>query len=299
MKLKNIDYILAVAQYLHFGKAAQACFVSQPALSIQVRKFEENLGVELFERSNKSVMLTPAGKEILPRLQQVAQSLSDIKQLAASMQGFAGVKMMLGGFPTLAPYLFPSLLPAIKQSYPDLQLYLVEDKTEVLIQMLIDGQLDIAVLADAPTDDALESTVVFEEDFYFAIAKDNPLALKDRISASTLTGMDNVLLLSEGHCLRDQAASVCWQLRLDIKDQFQATSLETLRTMVSAGIGVTIMPKLAIRSNDGNVYLPFSKSLTRQIYLVWRKISPQVDCYREIVNIVKKTAVRCMHQDIT
>lgn len=273
MKLKDLKYLVALATHQHFGKAAEACFVSQPALSMQIMKLEESLGIPLLERSNKSVQLTDHGKAIVERARLILAQVDDVKAIAnAAKDPFSG-ELRLGIFPTLAPYLLPHIMPALKKQFPKLMFYLIEEKTPVLIEQLKSGDLHAAILATPVQESSLTHQFLFEEPFLLATNKHHPLAKLKSVKPQHLDET-TLLLLDEGHCLRDQALDVCHRMHANENQHFRATSLETLRHMVGAGVGMTLMPKLACHPHRDLAYLPFAAHApSRRIALFSRKNS--------------------------
>jgi len=287
MNIRDLEYLLSVADLGHFGKAADACFVSQPALSMQIKKLEEDLGVKLLERTNKSALLTDHGVMIAERARQILDLTKDIKDLAKSAKDAFSGEIRIGIFPTLAPYLLPVIIPKLSKTYPKLSFYLIEEKTATLIEQLRKGQLDAAFLAFPVIVKNFRSALLFEEEFLLAIPKKHPLAKSKSVSQKDLKN-EKLLLLDEGHCMRDQALAVCNRIKIHENQNFRATSLETLRHMVSAGVGITLMPKLACTKSTTISYIPFSapKSI-RSIGLFWRASLARQVLLEHIVNEIK------------
>ncbi|MDF2866652.1 MAG: DNA-binding transcriptional regulator OxyR [Gammaproteobacteria bacterium] len=283
MNLRDLTYLIKVAELRHFGKAAQACFVSQPTLSMQLKKLEEHLGVTLLERNNKRVMLTPIGEQLVQRARRVLQEVEELQRLAKNAQDPYAKTLRLGVIPTLAPYLLPKVMQPINQAFPKLILQLFEAQTTVLLQKLKSAELDAALLALPLEENNLESCELYQEPFYLAVSNNHPLAAKKQVDYDTLVGQ-SLLLLDDGHCLREQALDVCQLLGASEQQNFRATSLETLRQMVSVGSGITLMPKMAIRKGDKQiVYLPFTKPQpSRRIGIVWRTTSVDKNLLAEL-----------------
>lgn len=277
MNLRDLRYLVAVAEYRHFGRAAAASFVSQPTLSTQIKKLEEELGVSLFERAPRKVMLTPAGRDIAQRARQILAEVEQLKESARRQCDPEAGSVRLGLFPTLGPYLLPHVVPGIRARYPRLELLLVEEKTEVILRMLREGQLDAGLLALPLHDEGLHIEPLFEEPFVLAVPATHALAGQRKIRLTDLAEQ-SLLLLEDGHCLRDQALDVCQLAGAGERVGFRATSLETLRQMVAAGVGITLLPTLAVHTpfaeTDALRLLPFSgKPPTRRIAMVWRRSS--------------------------
>ena len=286
MNLRDLQYLVAVADQQHFGKAAQHCHVSQPTLSMQLKKLEEYLGVQLFERTNKQVMITPAGEEIAERARKVLQGAQEIREIAKTSQDPLAGEFRLGAFPTLAPYFLPQVAPAIARKLPKLKLLLVEEKTEQLLDKLKAGTLDAALVALPVEEEGFGSTPLFDDPFLLAVPLSHPLAKHKHVNQSDLRG-EQLLLLEEGHCLRNQALEVCSLIGTSEQQDFRATSLETLRQMVVTGVGITLIPKLAMKKNDGIAYVPFAKlGVSRTIGLVWRKTSAKKSCIEAMITLM-------------
>jgi LysR family hydrogen peroxide-inducible transcriptional activator len=277
MNLRDLGYLIALADLRHFGKAADACFVSQPTLSTQIRKLEDELGVALVERAPRRVMLTAAGQDVVQRARRIVAEVEAMKESARRCQDPASGTLRLGVFPTLGPYLLPHVVPGLRQRFPRLELLLVEEKSDVLLQRLREGRLDAALLALPLHDDQLHVEFLFEEPFVLAAPHDHPLARQTSLRVAQLSD-ETLLLLEDGHCLRDQALDVCRLSGANEKSGFRATSLETLRQMVAAGVGVTLLPALSVHepiAQPASIRLvPFRGATpSRRIALAWRKSS--------------------------
>jgi len=277
MNLRALQYFVKLADLRHFSKAADACFVSQPTLSTQIRKLEEELGVQLVERAPKNILLTPVGEEIAERARLVLSDVDQIRAVARRSGDPASGILRLGLFPTLAPYLLPHVVPGMRRTYPKLTLQLSEEKTETIITMLRQGELDAGLLALPISDEGLEITPLFDEPFVVAVPENHVLAEQDEICLSDLENAE-LLLLEEGHCLREHALEVCALSGARERVDFHATSMETLRQMVAAEVGVTLMPILAVKppiAKTGNLAIRRFKAPapSRTIALAWRKSS--------------------------
>lgn len=291
MNLRDLRYLVALAEALHFGKAAEACHVSQPTLSTQIKKLEEELGVPLVERAPRHVMLTAAGRDIATRARRVLAEVEQMRETARRTSDPEAGSVRLGLFPTLGPYLLPHVVPRIRARFPRLELLLVEEKTEVVLNMLRDGRLDAAVLALPLHEDWLETQFLFEEPFLLAVPEGHPLAARRNLRLSAL-GDQHLLLLEEGHCLRDQALEVCHLAGAGEKEGFRATSLETLRQMVAAGVGVTLLPMLAVKppvSPSENIRLIAfqAPAPSRRMAMVWRKTSAMSGFLHELAAVLR------------
>ncbi|HQQ64270.1 MAG TPA: LysR substrate-binding domain-containing protein [Pseudomonadales bacterium] len=288
MNLRDLQYLIAVADLRSFSRAAEQCHVSQPALSNQIRKLEDTFGVQLFERTNKRVMTTETGEQIVALARKVLREVDAMHDIAASAQDPMAGKFRLGAFPTLSTYIFPELVPKITAALPRIKLVLVEEKTQQLIDRLKRGELDAALLALPVADDYLRSQAIFDDAFFLAVPPNHELAKKKYINQDDL-GSSKLLLLEEGHCLRDQALEVCHLSGTEEDQDFRATSLETLRQMVKAGTGITFMPAIAMQPQEKGIrYIPFKAPAPRRtIGLVWRKTTarqPVIDTLLSLMN---------------
>lgn len=291
MNLRDLRYLVALAEALHFGKAAEACHVSQPTLSTQIKKLEDELGVALVERAPRHVMLTPAGRDITTRARRVLAEVDQMRETARRTSDPEAGTVRLGLFPTLGPYLLPHVVPRIRARFPRLELLLVEEKTEAVLHMLRDGKLDAAVLAMPLHEDWLETEFLFEEPFLLAVPEGHALAGQRNLTLANLNDQ-HLLLLEEGHCLRDQALEVCHLAGAGEKEGFRATSLETLRQMVAAGVGVTLLPMLAVKPpvspSDNIRLLAFEDPApTRRLAMVWRKTSAMGAFLHELAGVLR------------
>ena len=292
MNLRDLRYLVALAEQRHFGRAAEACHVSQPTLSTQIKKLEDELGVALVERAPRHVMLTPAGQDIAQRARRVLAEVEQMRETARRTADPEAGSVRLGLFPTLGPYLLPHVVPRLRQRFPRLELLLVEEKTEQVMHMLREGRLDAAVLALPLDEDWLESEFLFEEPFVLAVPEGHALAGRPELGVDDL-GELPLLLLEEGHCLRNHALAVCSLAGAGEKDGFRATSLETLRQMVAAGVGVTLLPMLAVKPPvpaSGDMHLlPFrDPPPARRLALVWRKSSAMGGFLRELAQVLRE-----------
>jgi LysR family hydrogen peroxide-inducible transcriptional activator len=286
MNLRDLQYFVAVAQCQHIGKAAEMCHVSQPTLSMQLKKLEDFLGVTLFERSNKQVMITHEGRILLERAQRIVDDAKALREAARALHHPLAGTLKIGLFPTLAPYLLPHIMPAMHAQLPDIRWELTEEKSNVLLEKLHKGELDAALLALPLRDDALHIKPLFQDTLCVAVAHTHPLASQSHITLDALQ-QESLLLLEEGHCLRAQMLDVCHLLQQSQHPEFQATSLETLRHMVALGEGVTLMPSIAKRDHDGIHYLSLEHdSIARTICMVWRKTSARTHAIEALANVI-------------
>lgn len=275
LKLKDLRYLVAVADLRHFGRAAARCFVSQPTLSAQLKKLEQSLGVQLIERAPNHVSLTAAGEEVVARARRVLEASDEVVTLARNRHDPLAGRLRLALLPTIGPYLLPQVAPQIRRSLPRLQLQLYEYQTAPMLEKLHGGELDVGILALPVELEGLESRDLYRESFLVALPDRHPLAAHATLRAADLKD-ETLLLLEEGHCLRDQALEVCSRAGTRESQDFRATSLETLRQMVATGAGITLLPELAARgayrSARGVVLRPFARPVpARHIGAVWRK----------------------------
>jgi len=293
MNLRDLHYLVALAEQRHFGRAAEACFVSQPTLSTQIKKLEEELGVALVERTPRKVLLTDVGREIVARARDVLNEVEQIKGIARRTLDPESGTVRLGIFPTLGPYLLPHVVPRVRERFPRLELLLVEEKTEEVLRRLREGRLDAGILALPVHDDSLHAEFLFEEPFLLAVPQSHPLARHSSLKLADL-GDQSLLLLEDGHCLRDQALEVCHLAGAGEKSGFRATSLETLRQMVAADVGITLLPTLAVKppvAQAPNVQLiefRGSHPPSRRIAMLWRKSSAMGGFLKQLAGLFRE-----------
>jgi LysR family hydrogen peroxide-inducible transcriptional activator len=291
MNLRDLRYLVALADERHFGKAAERCFVSQPTLSAQVRKLEEYLGVPLVERQPKRVALTPTGEKIVRRARVLLQEADAIVELGKNDRDPLAGPLKLALIPTVGPYLLPHIVGRLRKELPRLKLMLYEYQTEPLLEKLRAGEIDLGVLALPVPLDGLESGELYDEPFMLAVPAAHALADVERVKVDDLRG-ETLLLLEDGHCLRDQALEVCSRIRVNEAQDYRATSLETLRQMVAAGHGITLLPELAAETPVGTArglrIKPFSRPApSRTIGAVWRKSTTRAPAIEAIVDAVR------------
>jgi LysR family transcriptional regulator, hydrogen peroxide-inducible genes activator len=292
VNLRDLRYLVALAEHKHFGRAAEASFVSQPTLSTQVKKLEDELGVSLVERTPRKVLLTEVGREIAQRARDVLNEVDQIKAIARRTLDPESGTVRLGIFPTLGPYLLPHVVPRIRTRFPRLELLLVEEKTEVVLRQLREGRLDAGVLALPIHDDQLHAEFLFEEPFVLAVPEHHELAKRKGLKLDDLSDQ-TLLLLEDGHCLRDQALEVCQLAGASEKSGFRATSLETLRQMVAANVGITLLPALSVQppvAQSENVrLLPFrGDAPSRRIAMIWRKSSAMAGFLKKLADVIRE-----------
>ncbi len=292
ISLKQLRYICAVAEHCHFGKAAEACFVSQSSLSAGVHELESQLDTVLFERTHKQVIITAAGRELVRRAHLVLREADDLVAYARQKTTPLSGELHLGVIPTIAPFLLPKLLSFIRSCYPDLQLYLREDLSANLLQRLQQGELDLVLWAlPYPSAETCQQ-VLFEDPFLLVCGADHPFSQRTLVRQQDLQGQQ-LLLLEEGHCLREHALEACKLGDRQFSQSFQGTSLHTLVQMVANGIGLTLLPKMAVDSGilaaTGLVARAFEEaSVARTIGMVWRNSDPRGRDYRLLAETVQR-----------
>lgn len=288
MNIRDLKYLVALADHRHFGNAAEACFVSQPALSMQIKKLEEVLGVQLIERTSKSVRLTEIGHSLTQHAREILHRVEMMKEVAKQSKDPLSGEFQLGIIPTLAPYLIPHIIPSLLKTFPKLTIYLIEEQTANLVNKLRHGKLDAAILGlPLPNHDFI-TTPLFEEEFLLALPSNHALSKRKHIH---LTDLENsaLLLLDDGHCMRDFALELCYRAKASEAKGFQATSLETLRHMVACQVGMTLMPKLSYKANDGVCYVSFNPPKPARIVgMAWRSSSAKKILLTKMVDEIRK-----------
>jgi LysR family hydrogen peroxide-inducible transcriptional activator len=295
IKIKDLRYLVAVADLRHFGRAAERCFVSQPTLSTQLKKLETSLGVQLIERQPKRIALTPAGEEIVARARRILEASAEIVQLAGGHREPLAGKLRVALLPTIGPYLLPHIAAKLRKRLPRLELMLYEYQTSTMLEKLHAGEIDLGVLALPVALDGLESRPLYVEAFMYAAPVGHRIGKRTHARLEDLKG-ETLLLLEDGHCLRDQALEVCSRIDVNEMQDFRATSLETLRQMVGSGAGVTLLPELAARgahgANRGIVIRPFAKPAPhRQIGALWRRSSARREAIAAVCDVIAENAL--------
>ena len=290
MNLRDLRYFVALADTRHFGKAAERSFVSQPTLSAQIKKLETYLGVQLIERQPRKVTLTEMGARILPLARSILQESDEIVSLARNDHDPLSGKLKVALIPTIGPYLLPLVARKLRKQLPRLKLMLYEHQTQPLLEKLRAGDIDLGILALPVPLDGLEARPLYDEDFTLAVPSNSPLAKRSNVKIDDLTG-ETLLLLEDGHCLRDQALDVCSRIDVKESEDYRATSLETLRQMVAAGLGITLLPKLATRgpfgSGQGLTVKEFSRPVpSRSVGAVWRKSTARTDAIKAVCDAI-------------
>jgi LysR family transcriptional regulator, hydrogen peroxide-inducible genes activator len=299
MTLSEFRYIVAVAKELHFGRAAEKCFVSQPTLSVAVKKLEEELGVTLFERHQHEISITPIGEAIIKQAELILNETNNLKEISKQNKNELKGKLKLGVIYTVGPYLLPKLIPVINEQAYELTLIIEEDFTKNLTTKLKSGDIDIAILSNPFDESGISTEFLYKEPFQVALPVGHPLAKKKKLKASDLIN-DTMLLLKAGNCFREQIVELCPScinpLDADKKIQqtLESSSIETIRQMVAAGVGITILPGLSIETQTGLngllEYRPFSNPVPyREIIIAYRKSFPR----KKAVKLIKESIASC------
>jgi len=297
MTLTELRYIVAVARERHFGRAAETCFVSQPTLSVAVKKLEDELGVTLFERGPGEVSVTPTGRTIVEQAQRVLEEAARIREIAASGKDPLAGTLRLGAIYTIGPYLLPKLIPILRRTAPAMQLLIQENFTHRLAEELKSGEVDVILVAlpfEAP---GIVTRAVYDEPFLVAVPKGHPWENRKRVTSEELTN-ESLLLLGEGHCFRDQVMEICHTVRARERSALAKTveggSLETIRQMVAGGVGITVLPATSTAGSGGASdlirILPFARPApTRRVVLAWRRSFPRP----EAIEALRKAILAC------
>lgn len=297
MTLTELRYIVAVARERHFGRAAETCFVSQPTLSVAVKKLEDELGVALFERGPGEVTVTPAGTKIVEQAQRVLEEAARIREIAAAGRDPLAGPLRLGAIYTIGPYLLPKLIPLLRKNAPSMQLLIQENFTHRLAEELKSGEVDVILVALPFEQPGVLTRAVYDEPFLVAVPKGHPWENRKRVTTEELTN-ESLLLLGEGHCFRDQVLEICHTVRARERSPLSKTveggSLETIRQMVAGGVGVTVLPatSTAAGSGPGDLIriLPFARPApTRRVGLAWRRSFPRP----EAIEVLRKSILQC------
>ncbi len=291
--LRQLRYFLALLEHGHFGRAASACSVSQPAFSHAIRELEDNLGSQLVDRTQRSVTITAAGQDIAAQARLCIQDVDALIEMSRAGSEPLSGKLVLGVIPTIAPFILPRVLPALHKQHPELQLFLQEEKTAVIYERLLKGSIDVLLLALPWPMRSTETCDLFQDPFHLAYHRNTQLIDPENFSLNRLTA-ESVMLLEDGHCLRDHALSACRINRTDSINRFAASSLQTLLEMVNADLGVTFIPEMAINSGmlKGTRIKtrPMAKGNSRKIGMAWRKGSARAEEFRLLGEIIRQHA---------
>ena len=294
MTLTELRYILAVARERHFGRAAESCFVSQPTLSVSIKKLEGELGVVIFERGGAEITTTPIGAEIVEQAQRVLDEASRVKEIADQGRDPLSGPLRLGVIYTIGPYLLPRIIRALIDRYPAMPMILQENFTVRLLEMIRTGEVDVAVLAEPFDTSGLETQALYDEDFIVAVPRGHPWSRRASVTSLDLKE-ETMLLLGVGHCFRDQVLEVCPEAArfsahsAGIQRTVEGSSLETIRHMVAEGLGITVLPRMSVTSDDDPLlrFIPFRKPApNRRVVLAWRKSftrTPAIEALRDVI----------------
>lgn len=292
VSIKQLKYLCAVAEHRHFSKAAAACFVTQSTLSAAIQELESQLGVMIFERNKKRVLITPLGEKLLRQARILLGDVEDFEGIARAHQGALSGEIRLGVIPTIGPFLLPGLLSDLRKKYDKLKLFLKEDLSAALLQQLQQGKLDLIVLAFPYALPEMETISLFKDEFLLCLPPGHPLEKYDQVRQQQLRG-ESLLLLEEGHCLRDHALEACKLESADTDLVYQGTSLHTLVQMVANGLGMTLLPGISVAADIlGDTQLqvkPFNKeSVCREVGMAWRKSDPRREDYLLLAEFIKQ-----------
>lgn len=290
--LRQLRFLVALTDERHFSRAAETCNVTQPTLSSGLKELEDMLGVQLAERTKRSVLITPIGEEITERARQLLIAASDIEQLAAERRAPNSGNIRLGAIPTIAPYLMPKALPLIHRAFPDVRVYLREELTELLLEGLATGRLDAALIAKPFDTGTLETVDLFEDGYLLATPPGYAKAQVKEMNGADLEG-SRLMLLEKGHCLQRHALSAFPDRDIQQDDSFSATSLPTLISMVAEGLGITLLPRLAVEAgiaaqHDVDLF-PLVDACPRQVVLAWRPTSAKGEVFKQFAKLLIKS----------
>jgi len=284
LNIRDLQYLVAVHETSNFSKAAEKCFVSQPTLSGQLKKLEESLGAKLMERSTRKVLFTQLGEKVVEQARNVLMTVDNISDLARQSDNpFAG-DYHVGLIPTVAPFLLPLIMPSMSSAFPNMNLFLHELQTDSLVDKLLKGEIDAAILAKLDWDYPVREFPLYEETFNLAMSDKDPIATRGQPVSLSVLEDRSVLMLEDGHCLRDQALGVCFSAGAKEDQRFKATSMETLLHMVATGTGMTLIPELACQKDLAGInYLPFiDPKPSREVVMLARNNSSRMPALEQV-----------------
>ena len=291
--MKQLEYLVALADTRHFGRAAERCHITQSTLSAGIRDLEAVLGTAVAERSNRHVLMTRVGTTIAGRAKALLREAEEVMEVARAGRAPMTGEMRLGVIPTIGPFLLPRVLPALRERFPELTIYLREEQTASVLARLEDGELDAALIALPCETGDLAVDDILEDEFLFACNRSHALAGAEAIPREALEG-EQLMLLEEGHCLRGHALDVCGTGNTKARAQFEASSLHTLVQMVAAGIGVTLVPRIAVEARiargTGISLAPLAAPASRRIGLAWRRTSLRAENFRIFAGALRELA---------
>ena len=294
--IKQLKYLCAVAEHKHFSKAAAACHVTQSTLSVAIQDLESRLGVVVFERNKKTVLITPLGEKLLHQARGILGAVEDFVSLARANEGALSGEIRLGVIPTIGPFILPPILKNLRKSYPKLKLYLKEALSAQLLLQLQQGRLDLIMLAFPYAMPDMETVSLFRDEFLLCLPPGHRLEKVKQVKQQQLRG-ESILLLEEGHCPRDHALEACQLQSADTDLVYQGTSLHTLVQMVANGLGVTLLPEMAVQANVlGDTHLQLkhfsSENVSREIGMAWRRSDPRRDDYLLLAEFIQSHMVK-------
>lgn len=291
MNLRDLEYVVAVADTGHFGLAAERCRTSQPTLSMQLKKLEAELGAPLFERSPRGALTTAIGAEVVVRARSIMEEVRQMREIAARGAAALGGVLRLGIIPTAGPYILPRILPRLRAAYPQLETHLREAMTARLLALLLDNELDAAIVSEPIDEHGFDRAPLHRERFMLGLHPDHALASATRLKPKALAG-EPVLMLEEGHCLKTQTTQVCRRLGLRPVHEMQASSIETLRQMVAMGLGLAVLPELATVAPFANAGIVLRRldgsDGSRLLTLLWRKSHPRPDQLQALAGLIRQ-----------
>ena len=288
MNIRDMEYIVSSAQLGCFGEAANYCHISQPTISGQIKQVERYLGLTIFERGRRGVIVTPQGRAVVDLAERMLDPYKKLLALKECQIPMHQGVLKLGVFPTLGPYLLPRILAQIHTKYPEMKLHLVEEKTQPMLHQLEHGHIDAVLVALPILSKELQTKPIFSEPFYCAAHKDHPLAQYKKLTTKHLHNQ-RLMLLDDGHCMREQALEVCKMAQATEHNELRATSMETLKYMVAANTGITLVPKIAASKIDNVRYIPFKNPPQRHISMAWRASAPHQDFYSDFADAIRQS----------
>ncbi len=298
MNVRDLEYLVALAEYKHFRRAADACKVSQPTLSGQIRKLEEELNTILLERTSRKVLFTQSGLLLVDQARAILREIKQFKDMASQQGKEMSGPLHLGVIPTLGPYLLPYIVSTIKEQFPKIELFLYEAKTPQLVELLENGKLDCAILPSKAELDVFMNVPMFSEPMKLAVPKSHPFATRKNVDMKELHGKE-ILMLDDGHCLRDNAVGYCFTVGAVENKHYQATSLETLHNMVASGLGITLIPELAVLADHCGkvVYVPcVNPNPSRDVVMIYRPGSPLRKRYERVAHAISEAVMPVIKQ---
>lgn len=286
MNIRDLEYLIALADHKHFRRAAESCNVSQPTLSGQIRKLEDELGTILLERTSRKVLFTQAGLTLVEQAKAVLREVKVLKEMASNQGKDMSGPLHVGVIPTLGPYISPIIVPSLKEKFPDLELYIYELQTSQLLDQLESGQLDCGIISFVKESEPFIQVPIFNEEIYLVVPEQHKWANLNKLDINLLQNQE-LLFLDSGHCLRTHILDYCLSIGAKENPHFKATNLETLRNMVAANVGLALIPKLAAKPTTGVCYIPFNDPIPfREVGMVYRPGSPLRSRYERLAQSI-------------